>query len=126
VLSLFTYFNLFCAKWQAEIAHEGNFPRAKIKFSAGMFISRTKFRFLYIQKPELTLRLKALTKSTLCQTLKNLARQGSKLAGKGAYMDVSYRRRQVQLTLQAKIPSTFSFFEGIFAFAGLVNSLSRS
>ena len=34
----------------------------------------------------------------ICQTLKNLARLGSKLADKGAYIDVSDRRPQVQLT----------------------------
>jgi len=66
-----------------------------------------------------------LTKSTLCQTLKNLARQGRKLAGKGAYTDVSNRSLQVHLTRQAKIPSDFSSFEGIFAFAGFVSSLGR-
>ena len=38
--------------------------------------------------------LKALTKPTLCQALKNPARQGSKLAAKGAYIDVSDRRLQ--------------------------------
>ena len=50
---------------------------------------------------------KALTKSTLCQTLKNAARRESKLAGKGAYTDVSNRSLQVQLTKQGKISSTF-------------------
>jgi len=34
--------------------------------------------------------------------LKNLTRQGSKLADKGAYTDVSDRSLQVQLTQQAK------------------------
>ena len=63
--------------------------------------------------------LKALTKSTLCQTLKNPARQGSKLAAKGAYIDVSDRRLQVQLTQQAKIPSALLLSEGIFVFAGI-------
>ena len=70
--------------------------------------------------------LKALTKSTLCQTLKKPARQGRKLAGKGAYIDVSNRSLQVHLTQQAKIPSTFSLFEGIFAFAGFVSGLGKS
>ena len=41
---------------------------------------------------------KALTKSTLCQTLRKPARQGSKAANKGAYMDVSDRNLQSQLT----------------------------
>jgi len=50
------------------------------------------------------------------------ARQGSKLAGKGAYIDVSDRSLQVQLTKQAKI-SPFSSFGEIFAFAGFVSSL---
>ena len=67
--------------------------------------------------------LKALTKSTLCQTLKKTARQESKLADKGACMDVSDRRLHVQLTQQAKIPSNLSLFEGIFAFAGFVSGL---
>ena len=66
---------------------------------------------------------KALTKSTLCQTLRNLARQGNKLADKGAYINVSDCRLQVQLTQQAKIPSNLSSFEGIFAFAGFVSGL---
>ena len=67
--------------------------------------------------------LKALTKSTLCQTLRKPARRGSKLADKGAYMDVSDRRLQVQLTMQAKITSNFSSFEVIFAFVGFVSGL---
>ena len=67
--------------------------------------------------------LKALTKSTLCQTLKKPARQGRKLAGKGAYTDVSNRSLQVHLTQQAKIPSNFPLFGGIFAFAGFVSGL---
>ncbi|MBQ9951354.1 MAG: hypothetical protein IJO98_04355, partial [Clostridia bacterium] len=64
-----------------------------------------------------------LTKSTLCQTLRNLARQGNKLADKGAYINVSDCRLQVQMTQQAKIPSILSSFEGIFAFAGFVSGL---
>ena len=58
-----------------------------------------------------------MTKPTLCQTLKNPARQGSKLAAKGAYIDVSDRR------LQAKIPSALPLSEGIFVFAGFISSL---
>ena len=65
-----------------------------------------------------------MTKSTLCQTLRKPARRGSKLADKGAYMDVSDRRLQVQLTTQAKITSNFSSFEVIFAFVGFVSDLS--
>ena len=65
-----------------------------------------------------------MTKSTLCQTLKKPARQGRKLAGKGAYIDVSNRGLQVHLTQQAKIPSNFPLFEGIFAFAGFVSGLN--
>ena len=42
--------------------------------------------------------LKSLTKSTICQTLKKPARQGSKAANKGAYTDVSDRNLQPQLT----------------------------
>ena len=67
-----------------------------------------------------------MTKSTLCQTLKKPARQGRKLAGKGAYIDVSNRSLQVHLTQQAKIPSNFPLFEGIFAFAGFVSGLNAS
>jgi len=70
-------------------------------------------------------RFKALTKSTLCQTLKKPARQGRKLAGKGAYMDVSNRSLQVNLTRQAKTPLNSLSFEGVFAFAGFVSGLSR-
>jgi len=64
-----------------------------------------------------------MTKSELCQTLKNLARQESKLADKGSYIDVSNRRLQVQLTQQAKISPTLFLFGGIFAFAGFVSGL---
>ena len=53
------------------------------------------------------------------------ARQGSKLAGKGAYIDVSDRRLLVQLTQEAKIAPVFSLFRAIFAFAGFVSALSR-
>ena len=67
---------------------------------------------------------KALTKSTLCQMLKKPAGQGSKLAAKGAYIDVSDRRLHVLLTLKAKIPSVFLLSKGIFAFAGFVRGLS--
>ena len=52
------------------------------------------------------------------------ARQGSKLAGKGAYIDVSDRRLHVQLTQEAKITSDFSLIRAIFAFAGFVSALS--
>ena len=51
------------------------------------------------------------------------ARQESKLAGKGAYIDVSDRSLQVQLTLEAKIASDFSLVRAIFAFAGFVSAL---
>ena len=53
------------------------------------------------------------------------ARQGSKLAAKGAYIDVSDRRLHVQLTQEAKIAPDFSLFRAIFAFAGFVSALSR-
>ena len=52
------------------------------------------------------------------------ARQGSKLAAKGAYIDVSDRRLLVQLTQEAKIAPDFSFIRAIFAFAGFVSALS--
>ena len=53
------------------------------------------------------------------------ASQGSKLASKGAYMDVSDRRMQVQLTQEAKIASYFFFIGAIFAFVGFVSALNR-
>ena len=53
------------------------------------------------------------------------ARQGSKLAAKGAYIDVSDRGLHVQLTQEAKIAPDFSLFRAIFAFAGFVSALSR-
>ena len=49
--------------------------------------------------------------------------QGSKLASKGAYMDVSDRRMQVQLTQEAKIASVFLYIRAIFAFVGFVSAL---
>ena len=51
------------------------------------------------------------------------ARQGSKLAAKGAYIDVSDRRLHVQLTQEAKIASDFSLIRAIFAFAVFVSAL---
>ena len=51
--------------------------------------------------------------------------QGSKLASKGAYIDVSDRRMQVQLTQEAKIAPDFFLFRAIFAFAGFVSALNR-
>ena len=43
---------------------------------------------------------------------------------KGVYTDVSDRRMHALLTLQAKIPSTFPLFEGIFTYEEFVSSLS--
>ena len=54
------------------------------------------------------------------------ASQGSKLASKGAYIDVSDRRMQVQLTQEAKIASDFSFIGAIFAVVGFVSALGAS
>ncbi len=71
------------------------------------------------------MRLKALTKSALCQALKKPARQGSKAANKGAYTDVSDRNLQPKLTQQAKTSSIFLSFDEIFALAGFVSGLSR-
>ena len=68
--------------------------------------------------------VKVLIKSTLCQTLKKPARQGSQLAVKEAYIDVSDRRLHVQLTQEAKIASDFSLIRAIFAFAGFVSGLT--
>ena len=53
------------------------------------------------------------------------ASQGSKLASKGAYIDVSDRKMQVQLTQEAKIASDFSFIRAIFAVVGFVSALRR-
>ena len=53
------------------------------------------------------------------------ASQGSKLASKGAYMDVSDRRMQVQLTPEAKIATDFFFIGAIFAFVDFVSALAR-
>ena len=67
--------------------------------------------------------IKSLTKSAICQSLKKPARQGSKLADKGAYIDVSDRSLQAQLTQQTKILTTFLLFVRIFVFAGFVRGL---
>ena len=67
-----------------------------------------------------------LTKSTDWQSLRKPARQGSKLADKGAYISVSDRRMQVKLTQEAKIVSAFSSFRAIFVFAGFVSALRPS
>ena len=64
-----------------------------------------------------------LTKSTDWQSLRKPARQGSKLADKGAYTGVSDRRLQVKLTQEAKIVSDFYSIRAIFAFVGFVNGL---
>ena len=69
--------------------------------------------------------LRMLTKSTDWQSLRKPARQGSKLADKGAYTGVSDRRLQVKLTQEAKIVSDFSSFRAVFAFAGFVSALKR-
>ena len=45
------------------------------------------------------------------------------LASKGAYIDVSDRRMQVQLTQEAKIVSDFYSIRAIFAFVGFVSAL---
>ena len=47
------------------------------------------------------------------------------LASKGAYMDVSDRRRQVQLTKEAKIATDFHFIRAIFAVVGFVSALDH-
>ena len=52
--------------------------------------------------------LRMLTTSTDCQSDEKTARQGSKLADKGAYMGVSDRSLKAPLTLEAKIASDFS------------------
>ena len=67
--------------------------------------------------------IKSLTKSAICQILKKPARQGSKLADKGAYIDVSDCSLQAQLTQQTKILTTFLLFVRIFVFAGFVRGL---
>ena len=50
--------------------------------------------------------------------------QGSKLASKGAYIDVSDRRMQVLLTQEAKIAPDFYFIRAIFAVVGFVSALT--
>ena len=52
------------------------------------------------------------------------ASQGSRLASKGAYIDVSDRRMQVLLTPEAKIASDFYFIRAIFAVVGFVSALT--
>ena len=47
------------------------------------------------------------------------ARQGSKLADRGAYTDISYRRLQVQLMQKAKIATGFPSFLGNFCVCGV-------
>ena len=47
------------------------------------------------------------------------------LAPKGAYIDVSDRRMQVQLTQEAKIASDFYLIRAIFVFVGFVSALRR-
>ena len=52
------------------------------------------------------------------------ASQGSGLAGKEAYLNVSDRRLQVDLTQKAKIaPPVFLLIRAIFAFAVFVSAL---
>ena len=94
-----------------------SFPRWKASPPSSRTVNHPKGLLHNLQQP------KALTKSTLCQTLKKRARQGSKPAAKGAYTDVSNRRLQARLTRQARIPSAFLVSEGIFAFAGFVSGL---
>ena len=53
------------------------------------------------------------------------ASQGSDPAVKGAYIDVSDRSLQVQLTLEAKITADSSLVRAIFVFAGFVSALER-
>ena len=53
----------------------------------------------------------------------NRRTQGSKLASKGAYIDVSDRRMQVQLTQEAKIAPDFFLFRAIFAFVDFISAL---
>ena len=69
--------------------------------------------------------LRMLTKSTDWQSLRKPARQGSKLADKGAYTGVSDRRLQVKLTTEAEIASEFYWARTISAFAGFVSALRR-
>ena len=52
------------------------------------------------------------------------ARQGSELANKETYLNVSDRRLQVTLTPQAKTASSLFFSEAVFAFAGFISALS--
>ena len=54
------------------------------------------------------------------------ARQGSELANKGAYIDVSDRSLQAKLTQEAKITSASFLSEVIFAFGGFVSGLKSA
>ena len=65
-----------------------------------------------------------LTKSTDCQSLRKPASRGRKLAAKGAYINVSDCRMQVQRRTEEKIAPDFSFIGAIFAFAGFVCALT--
>ena len=64
-----------------------------------------------------------LTKSTDWQSVEKVCKPRSKLASKGAYMDVSDRRMQVQLTQEARIASDFSYIRAILAVVGFVSAL---
>ena len=57
------------------------------------------------------------------RAVRKLASQGSKLASKGAYINVSDRRMQVQLTPEAKIVSDFNLIRAIFAVVGFISAL---
>jgi len=66
----------------------------------------------------------SIDKVKTLQTLKKPASQGSQIANKGAYLHISDRNMQLQLTMKAKISTIFNSIRGIFAFAGFVSRLS--
>jgi len=54
------------------------------------------------------------------------ARQGSKIAKKGAYIDVRDRILQPLLTMKAKKPTNFLLSIGFFAFVGFIDGLCKA
>ena len=57
------------------------------------------------------------------RVMRKPASQGSGLADKGSFTDVSDRRLQVQLAQEAKIATDFHFIKAIFAVVGFVSAM---
>ena len=79
-----------------------------------------------IVKQEFCEFLRMLTKETSCQTPRNAARQGNKLANEGTYTGVCNRNLQVSLTQWAEIFTSPEVFQKISAFAGVISGLRSS